>query len=381
MSNQPLTSIVINNCNYGRFLKQAVDSALSQRYEPLEVVVVDDGSTDDSRDVISTYGDRIVPVLKKNGGQGSAFNAGFAASRGEIVIFLDSDDVLLPTAAEKAVPLFRDPDVVKVHWPMWLTDVQGRRTGKTHPGPGMAEGDLRTHVLRNGPTHHLSSATSGNSWRRSFVDEVLPLPEDVYRTAADTPLIEMAPFFGTLGLVREPQSLYRQHDRNLHTSFSFERLLANELRYYEHYSKALVRALNRTGVDVDPAAWKKNSWWHRQYAAVEAIGNLSQHGQPIILVDDATWEPGAIHGRERIPFLERGGEYWGAPADDRTAIEELERLRRSSSKPPSHIVFAWSCFWWLEVFPEFARYLDTEYSRVLETSVAIAFDISSKGRR
>src|SRR5712692_1029705 len=94
-------SIIINNCNYGQFLKAAIDSALSQTYLHKEVIVVDDGSTDNSREIIAgSYGSRIVPVLKENGGQASAFNAGFAVSRGEVVFFLDSDDMLLPRSEE-----------------------------------------------------------------------------------------------------------------------------------------------------------------------------------------------------------------------------------------------------------------------------------------
>ena len=99
MTAAPLVSVVINNYNYARYLAQAIDSALGQTYPGTEVVVVDDGSSDGSRDVIAAYGTRVVPVLKENGGQASAFNAGFAASRGDVVLFLDADDCLLPTAA------------------------------------------------------------------------------------------------------------------------------------------------------------------------------------------------------------------------------------------------------------------------------------------
>lgn len=88
-----LVSIVINNYNYDRFLAQVIDGALGQIHSNIEVVVVDDGSTDNSRDVIARYGDRIVSVLKTNGGQASALNAGFAASKGEIICLLDADDL------------------------------------------------------------------------------------------------------------------------------------------------------------------------------------------------------------------------------------------------------------------------------------------------
>src|SRR5256885_15520885 len=96
-------SIVIDNFNYARFLPAAIDSALAQTLPDTEVVVVDDGSTDDSLDVIACYADRVRPVLKDNGGQTSAFNAGLLAAHGSVVCFLDADDLLEPRAMEAAV--------------------------------------------------------------------------------------------------------------------------------------------------------------------------------------------------------------------------------------------------------------------------------------
>src|SRR5215468_5551807 len=107
-----LASIIISSYNYGRFLKEAIDSALNQTYPNTEVIVVDDGSTDNSREIIASYGDQVIPVLKPNGGQASAFNAGFLLSRGEVVCFLDADDALLPTAIERAVSVFVGTDAV-----------------------------------------------------------------------------------------------------------------------------------------------------------------------------------------------------------------------------------------------------------------------------
>jgi|SRR5262249_8595399 len=90
LMSRPLASILINNYNYGRFLDEAINSALSQNYPRKEIIVVDDGSTDNSREIISRYGDRIIPIFKENGGQASAVNAGVARCHGDILCFLDS---------------------------------------------------------------------------------------------------------------------------------------------------------------------------------------------------------------------------------------------------------------------------------------------------
>src|SRR5436309_11842716 len=148
MTKAPLASIIVNNYNYGRFLREAVDSALNQTYRNTEVIVVDDGSTDGSPEVIASYGERIVPVLKQNGGQNSALNAGFSRSRGDVIIFLDSDDLLLPSAVENVMRYFDDPNVAKVHWPLWLIDEGGRRSGNVWPSGTLVDGHLREAIIR-----------------------------------------------------------------------------------------------------------------------------------------------------------------------------------------------------------------------------------------
>src|SRR3954462_14555576 len=118
----PLVSIIINNYNYAPYLAAAIDSAVAQDYRNSEIIVVDDGSTDRSRGIIASYGSRLTAIYKQNGGQASALNAGFAASRGEIIIFLDADDLLLPNALNRFVEDFRDKAILNVHWAMWIID-------------------------------------------------------------------------------------------------------------------------------------------------------------------------------------------------------------------------------------------------------------------
>src|SRR6266404_3476760 len=163
MNTSNLASIIINNYNYARFLREAVDSALNQTYRNTEVIVVDDGSTDGSREIIASYSHRIIPLLKRNGGQNSALNAGFSLSRGDVVLFLDSDDVLFPTAVKVAVDAFSEQDVVKVHWPWIEWDESSRATGKVW-WKSLPEGDLRDLVLRAGPEAVAGYLPSGNAY-------------------------------------------------------------------------------------------------------------------------------------------------------------------------------------------------------------------------
>lgn len=107
MQDNPLVSIIINNYNYGRFLSEAIDSVRNQTYPHIELIVVDDGSTDNSREIIASYKQQIIPVLKDNGGQASAFNAGFMASKGEIICILDSDDLFVPEKVAEIVNVFK----------------------------------------------------------------------------------------------------------------------------------------------------------------------------------------------------------------------------------------------------------------------------------
>ena len=110
------TSVIINNYNYGRFLGSAIESALTQSYPNVEVIVVDDGSSDDSRQVMASFGKRIFPIYKTNGGQASALNTGFANSSGDIIIFLDADDLLHPTLVERVVNAFHAEAQVHDGW-------------------------------------------------------------------------------------------------------------------------------------------------------------------------------------------------------------------------------------------------------------------------
>jgi glycosyltransferase involved in cell wall biosynthesis len=210
---QPLVSIIIDNFNYARFVGAAIDSALAQSYAPVEVVVVDDGSTDNSREVISRYGDRVSAIFKPNGGHASAFNAGFGASHGGVVIFLDADDALLPTAVEEVLRAWH-PAVAKAQFVLAHIDAEGRPLGGTVPylPAQMPEGDIRASILEAGG--YIGVPTSGNAFARTVLERLLPLPESNWRQAADTSLEIIAPFLGDVVSLRKTLGCYRIHESN-----------------------------------------------------------------------------------------------------------------------------------------------------------------------
>jgi glycosyltransferase involved in cell wall biosynthesis len=183
----PLVSVLINNYNYGQFLEAAIDSALNQTYSPLQVIVVDDGSTDDSADIIARYGDRITPVLKENGGQASALNAGFAASQGEIICLLDADDLFLPNKVAEVVALFQaQPDSGWVfHESMERQSEEILNTepallfeqaAAQNPQQSYKTIDFRSNILK-AQFPDFTPSTSNLCFARTLAAKIFPLPE------------------------------------------------------------------------------------------------------------------------------------------------------------------------------------------------------------
>jgi hypothetical protein len=215
VSEFPLVSIIISNYNYERFIREAVDSALNQTYPKIEIVVVDDGSTDGSYEIIASYGEQVTPVKKDNGGQASACNVGFQVSTGEITIFLDADDVLLPDTVARVVAAFQlEPGVAKVQYRQRLIDANGKPLGGLQPRAAlpMQSGDLRPRLMElAGYTY---PTTSGNAFATAVLRRIMPIPEALYRGIPDQHLCNLSPVFGEVVSLENPGSLYRVHGGN-----------------------------------------------------------------------------------------------------------------------------------------------------------------------
>jgi glycosyltransferase involved in cell wall biosynthesis len=210
----PRITALIDTYNQGRFIDEAIESVLSQDFpaSDMEILVVDDGSTDDTRARVEKYGERVRYVWKPNGGQASALNLGFEQARGEIVAMLDGDDVWLPQKLRRVVEESeKHPEAGMICHPNLLWDID---TGKTFPEPNFFAvtdylPDSVENVLRFGAV-----STSGMAIRASIFRKALPIPERL-RIFADTYLLGVVIFTAPIVAVKEYLTHYRIHGANL----------------------------------------------------------------------------------------------------------------------------------------------------------------------
>lgn len=208
-------SIIVTNYNYARFVVDAVESALAQT-RPVEVIVIDDGSTDDSLRVLDPYQGRATVITQDNGGQASAFNAGFAASSAPVVLFLDGDDRLHPDAVAVIVDaLAGEPDAVRVQFGLDFIDAAGRPRAGSLPEPDrpLPHGDLRAQLGTN-PDDIAWQPTSGNAFRSAVLAQLLPMPTEAYRISADHYLSNLSALHGPVLAIETALGSYRVHGDN-----------------------------------------------------------------------------------------------------------------------------------------------------------------------
>jgi glycosyltransferase involved in cell wall biosynthesis len=222
---KPSISIIICNYNYELYVGEAIASALGQTYPPKEIVVVDDGSTDGSREKIAQF-DGIKTIFKANGGQTSGVRAALAEVSGDLTLILDSDDYLLPHACETIV----------AQWRKGITLVQYRLEKRTndgvvkgyYPDPPFLHGGERAFVLKYGFIP--ASPTSGNAFDTSHVKNAFASNQARDRSYTDGYLIFTAPLYGDVLSLDEVLGVYRLHGANV-TSLT----QGKTIRYLKNY--------------------------------------------------------------------------------------------------------------------------------------------------
>jgi glycosyltransferase involved in cell wall biosynthesis len=251
---QPFVSILVSNYNYGRFIADSIQSALDQTYSNFELIICDDGSTDDSVRIVDEYvrrDPRLRLIRKENGGQASGFNAAFAASRGEIIALLDSDDIFLPHKVERVVKDFQaNPDAgFGVHRIIRMS-ADLRRQGVWPMSDPLPSGWYGSILLRDGGVLPYTPPTSGLSLRREVAERLFPLPnEKPLASCPDQLLCRLAPFLTNVTREDEALSAYRLHGNN---NYGPDRVTAESFKRQMVFSEALWVAQKRFLANIDP---------------------------------------------------------------------------------------------------------------------------------
>ena len=235
----PRVSVLINNYNYGRFVAEAIESALAQDFGRTEVIVVDDGSTDESAAVLAEFEGRVRILRQQNRGQAAAINAAVAASSGELLCFLDADDWWAPGKLSAVVAAFdAEPAAVLVYHR--LQPVRGGSSDGFRPVPrSLCSGDIAPRLLRSAGWWPFP-LTSAVAVRRSAWREAGDIP-DLFRISADAWLVGVYPFLGRVVALPGALGCYRIHDNLWYREVEDPAMLRRRMAHWE----ATVDASNR----------------------------------------------------------------------------------------------------------------------------------------
>ncbi|MCW5745757.1 MAG: glycosyltransferase family 2 protein [Alphaproteobacteria bacterium] len=280
-ADRPLVTALINTYNYGRYLPFAINSVLNQTYPNIEILVVDDGSTDHTPQVLAQYGEKIRVIRTENGGQGHTFNVGIPAARGELVMLLDADDTWMPDKVERMVELAaRRPNAVMLYHRFQNIDKQGNELGLPQPHT-LTNGDYRRKYLRSGGTWW-SPITSVLVLRPEHIKKALPIPTYAVREGADTLLTDFCAVTGEIAALPEALTHRRLHGSNLYAagrddrSYRSREIRESDVRRIEWRMFSLRQVMERHGgrfnIDLDRNEWRvTNLYWLGRVSLLKVV--------------------------------------------------------------------------------------------------------------
>ncbi|WJH37621.1 glycosyltransferase (plasmid) [Aliirhizobium terrae] len=232
-------SVLINNYNYGHFVGRAIDSALSQDAKDVEIIVVDDGSSDHSPAVLKSYGDRVNVLFQKNKGQAAAINAAVHSSTGDILCFLDADDWWAPSKLSAIIAKFQaDAGVSLAYHRLQPVLSDGSPVMKPIPR-SLCSGNITPRLTKSAGWWPFPM-TSSLAVRRSAWATAGDIPED-FRISADAWLVGIYPFLGKVAALPDPLGFYRIHNNNWYRSTDDTAMLKKRMAHW----RATLDATNR----------------------------------------------------------------------------------------------------------------------------------------
>ena len=260
MRNELVTfSIIIRNFNYARYVGDAVDSALAQEHARVQVIVIDDGSTDESIRVLRSYGAQIHLIERENGGESAAANDGFAAA-GDWVIFLDSDDVLAPDGVATVAGHITS-STARIHWRMLLLDERGSITGHLLPPGQVPNYSFEESLLRFGAV--VSVGQSFNAYRREVLRKIMPADTSLWFRAIDTYMNAVTSAHGETKYIDDILGGYRRHSCSQSLQNTVEVASAHHaMLIHPNLERCLRQVLDEGQTDFR-YSYPRYHWYHR----------------------------------------------------------------------------------------------------------------------
>lgn len=251
-------SVIIPNYNYGSFVGAAIKSALAVQWPRVEIIVVDDGSTDNSLEIIEGFASRITIIRQPNAGQMPSCVNGFRRSSGDILIFLDSDDALHPEIMNEIAAVWSET-ASKFQFQMRTIDANGNPTGSILPQYFVAPTPQQIRRWATTAGVYPSPPGSGNAYPRSVVERVFTFKTDFVDRAPDSYLVTAAPLYGDVITIPKALVDYRVHGKNHGAYLELEETrFAREVEVTRKRHKYFTEVAASVGVPVAPKALHRN---------------------------------------------------------------------------------------------------------------------------
>jgi glycosyltransferase involved in cell wall biosynthesis len=420
----PKVSIGLPVFNGENYVAEAIESLLGQSFEDLELIISDNGSTDATSSICAEYlrRDRRVRYVRnvENIGAAPNYNQVFALARGVYFKWAAHDDVCRRGFLQRCVAALDEEPRAVLAYPLTATiDDRGEliKEWSARPELGALQPAARfREALREVETHPI--------WGLMRVDVLRRTPLFGSYPAHDLPLLAELSLLGRFIEIPEILFLQREHRqrsvrvydfRNPHGAVAWYdprragKLTFPRWRILREYLAAIRRAplstVERLHCLAQMPGWMRDNAdklsgdlvWATE--RLPAIGRVATHiytwswnavdrrrwrraaaeirrstasGDVVLLADDCWFGHEPLIGRRTLPFLEKDGQFFGVPAGDRVAIEELERMRGVGA---TYMAFAWPALWWLDHYTDFHRHLRSRYRAAIENKRLVVFDL------
>jgi glycosyltransferase involved in cell wall biosynthesis len=396
-------TVAIPTYNRSDLLKVSLQSVLSQNHTDFQALVLDNASTDDTEAVVRSFADPRITYVRNetNIGLFRNWQRAIEINSSPYLSFLPDDDMLLPNfIRESVLALDNHPRAGFSVAQAELIDnngasvqVTGRELSDKLP-EGSIEGLEFVHQIVDGRKWILLSA--GVMFRANALAAVggYDTPHSKYmidlnlylRLAAQFDLVFIAKKLAQVRYHPEQDSqvnfsplgtgpLAVMAERTEAIAYLLQSPRAEEASYRRWLAERLLHMNMRRSEFTSQLLPEINlSWSERRQIAIEEIAATIPAGKCFILVDDDRWSSETLPQFNCLPFLERDGDYWGAPPDDQTAIKELERMRQAGA---SYMAIGFPAFWWLDYYSQLRHYLNSNFRCILHNSRLIVFDLWS----